>query len=810
MGLRTHGSRTETPVAPVTRPKPVRAKPKGGRLPADPSHDDLLSLQATAGNQAVGNLLLQRKQTGAERLRGGTHETPGAKTVGGWQDADTSGPAWNAAGHQVGGVRRIPVDGLSVGLDDEVRGGASKSLTSEAADHRAIAVLPGAMKGTGPVDVLVHLHGYAEDAGSRPYAGWRQHGGGSVRDVDLDRVEQQLDAVNQPRLIGVLPQGGEKSQFGGEGNEYALKLGPYIADVLRRLAEIKALDAAPSLGRVILGAHSGGGHTVKNFLDGQKKSKTPGKIGDGRLGEVVLFEAINSPKELASVWGWVQGELDRLRGVLASNVAADVKDATVRDAPRLRGYSRQSGGYGVRYGKLQDNITTWHTDHGGELGAWRERVADLHRVVWTGVEHEKQVRERLDDALKALDAPSSDRIAAATPTKPSGGSGQAPSAGVDTVALRVAAAAMIAKGQTSETDLTDEVFHIVHQELHGKPIPAGQTALQEQWLQLRSTVVRPALAAAKPVTPTTTSDKPAPKPVGVTTASATPAKGKKKKGKVSVPTDEQRAAHPTEAAEWDQLNDRVKGSFRGGFAQYVGLRDLYEKRLAGKSPVDWLNNLDFEFSFCGQQLAGLDPRLTAKLTAIQEEATAIITEVRAAGAPVVFEGAFQPRATTDKPDSLSDHALGLALHLNYKNNPYLGRKGKTSSLAAGIIERIAAGAGQEDFWKAVGPQKKQSAHDRIVTNYQTYASVSDAVAAYFQAMDKLEGKQLEDRKAEYAIVKSANSGRDPKNGFYMHTTHTDGDPMLKLVLLLAEKAGLQWGGIYNSRPKDLHHFALKL
>ena len=41
--------------------------------------------------------------------------------------------------------------------------------------------------------------------------------------------------------------------------------------------------------------------------------------------------------------------------------------------------------------------------------------------------------------------------------------------------------------------------------------------------------------------------------------------------------------------------------------------------------------------------------------------------------PVVFQGDFQPRAVTDKPDKLSDHALGLALHLNYKNNPYIGR-----------------------------------------------------------------------------------------------------------------------------------------
>jgi hypothetical protein len=803
MVVRTQVSRTEAPAAPVARAKPLRAKPKG-RLPADPTHEDVLGLQATAGNQAVATML-QRKQTGAERLRSGPHETPGAKTVGGWADADPTGPAWNAAGHLVGGVRRIPVDGLTVGLDQQVRGGASKSLTSEAADHRAIVVLPGTLRGSAPVDVLIHLHGYAEDATSRPYAGWRQHGGGGVRDVDLDRVEQQLDAVNQPRLIGVLPQGGEKSQFGD------IDFAPYLTDVLRRLVELKALGAAPALGRVILGAHSGGGHTVRAFLDAQQQKKRgKGRIGEGRLGEVVLFEAINSPGELASVWGWVESELNRLLGVVTSNAAGDVKDAAVADAPRLSGFSRSSGGYGVRYGKLKDDIEGWHARHGGELGAWRERIADLHRVVWTGVEHEKQVRERLDDALRALDAPSSDRIAASTGAAKPATSGQAPSAGFDTAALRVAAAAMIGKGQRDETDLTDALFAIVHPELGGKAIPAGQTTLQQHWLSLRSRVVRPALAAVRPATTTT--------PAGPVTAPATKsapapagkAKGKKdKKVKDTGPTPAQVAAHPAEAAEWDQLKDRVKAAFPGGFARYLAVRGLYAKRLKGETPVAWLNALDFDFEFCGQHLAGLDPRLTARLTAVQDEAAAIIAEVRAAGAPVAFQGAFQPRPTTDKPDSLSDHALGLALHLNYKNNPYIGRKGKTSSAAAVIIEKIAAGAGHDDFWKSVGAQKKQSAHDRIVTNYHAYATVSDAVAAYFRAMDKLEGQELEDRKAEYAVVKSANAGRDPKNGFYLHTANTAGDPMLKLVLLLAEKAGLQWGGIYNSRPKDLHHFALK-
>ena len=806
----------------------------------------LLHLQLSAGNEAVSRLLRRptvqrrgRRSSGAEQLREGGAVTPGKTDVGGWQDADTSGPGWNASGREVGGVRRIPVDNLSGGLTDTVKRGASAEMTSEAADHRAIAILPKALVPTESVNVLVHLHGYAEDAESRPYAGWRQHRGGQVRDVDLDRVEAQLDSVGQPQLMAVLPQGGEQSQFGGEDGAHGLKFGPYLADVLAHLLQLhafKGVKTAPTVNQVIVGAHSGGGHTTAAFLSGGGQIAGKGNPSQGRLGEVALFEAINGPSELKETWGWVKRELERLLKVLKSDIAPTAKDALVRDAPRLRAYSRRGGGYGGRHKQLEARIAGWLEQNASDLGPWRDRVGDLHRVVWTAVGHEHQVRERLDDALLALGDPARDRKTPIGPPQGTAGARPDPapqqtkrsasettsSSGAQLsvpAGLRVVVERLVIGGQTNAIDLTDAVFGVMHPELGGKAIPSDRADLQAEWRQLRKDIVRPALGAARTrkreQSNTSSKDEgigsgtalPAGKTDGVATTSAqgtAPARpGKPASEKAA-------AAHPAEAAEWAQLNANVQKAFPNGFARYVQVRPLYAKRLGGEGPVAWLNALNFSFSFCGNQLSGLDPRLTGKLQAIEGQARALAGQVRSAGAPVVFAGAFQPRATTDKPDSLSDHALGLALHLNYANNPYIGRKGKTSTAAAAIIERIASGASHAEFWKEVGPQKKQSKHDRVVENYHAYAEVSDAVAAYFKLMDHLEGDQLAERKKEYDVVKSANSGRDPRNGFYAHTATSDGDPMLQLVLLLAEGAGLQWGGIYNSRPKDLHHFALKL
>src|SRR3954452_25440357 len=60
-------------------------------------------------------------------------------------------------------------------------------------------------------------------------------------------------------------------------------------------------------------------------------------------------------------------------------------------------------------------------------------------------------------------------------------------------ALGAAAASAIAAGQRDESALTDLVFTARHPELGGRMIRADETALAREWLQIRDTLVRPAL-----------------------------------------------------------------------------------------------------------------------------------------------------------------------------------------------------------------------------------------------------------------------------------------------------------------------------
>jgi hypothetical protein len=390
--------------------------------------------------------------------------------------------------------------------------------------------------------------------------------------------------------------------------------------------------------------------------------------------------------------------------------------------------------------------------------------------------------------------------------------------------LRVAASVFIGLGITDLTDLTDALFAIVHPELGGGPIPKGNKELEAEWLRIRRLVARPALAGGKETSDDgATRAKPkapdVPKPPAPAAKAADPWDPAKSK---PIPADQAALAaeRPDLAAEFLGLKPPVREAFdaKGGFKHYVGLRGLYAKRLGGgTNPVPRLNTLEFGFTFCGDRLDGLDPRLTARLRAVEPDCFALVKKMRADGVLVKFEGAFSPRATTDKASSLSDHALGLALHLNYKSNPYIGRKGTRGSQAAEIIERIVASTGEADFWNELRLRKSESRGAHVERVYQAYASASDAVAAYFQALDAgtLSAAEQTKRKKEYEIVKKAHAGgdpklRDPKRGFFVHTVHAAGDPMLELIKLLTIAAGLQWGGEYWSRPKDLHHFALKV
>lgn len=819
---------------------------------------------------------------------------PGAA---GWAGADTTGDGWNAGRKGVTGttIERYPIDGLTqgnqaafasdeYGIDKKTgekklrsSGRAERAKTSESAAGRAIAAVPTGLDPQRPVDVLLHLHGWTGRHGD-PYAGWRQQkvstrkvaqttgkkiGETTVRDVDWDRIPQQMEASGNTQLLAILPQGVGTSNFG------KFDQNAYVTEVLERLKSLVPWKEVPKQLRMVTSAHSGGGATVAKILSAATKTRNGPPIG-----LVSLFEAINGDGERASVERWALAQLDDLIRVVGDpKVSAAEKQAAIDAAPRLRAYYGEGSGYTGQHVKLQGAINTHLKPHRAALGVLWGQVSDLFRTVEvSGTSHEKIIRHRLGDALGALGGrpkptnsvpsggpPLPTPTAPAIPARPPAVPVTSPGAAAPPVPAKAIAAppgdaaalpalmVLTAWLGKDEKALTNWLFFARHPELSGRRIRADETTLAQEWLRIRDDTVRPFLggrrptgvpevAASAPATagtgrpvaspPTTNVTHPGssatPPPTGHPAKVAKPPSAPTER--VPIPAKQQTLAakHPEMAEEFVQLQGPVRAAFdrKGGFKHYVKIRGLYAKRLSeGTSPVPRLNELVFGFRFCGDPLDGLDPRMVAKLEAVEGEAQALSKTIRAAGGPVRFEGAFQPRATTDKENSLSDHALGLALHLNYTNNPYLGRKTSSGNAAAPILERIAAEAGLPDFWGSLRRRKGEGTQDHVTRTYGIYAAASDAVARYFQALDsgRLDAAETAKRKAEYETVKRAQAGgkgtesaRDPKRGFFAHTANVNGDPMLQLIKLLTGPAGLQWGGTYGSRPKDMHHFALKV
>lgn len=184
------------------------------------------------------------------------------------------------------GVWRVPVEGLSKGLQTSIRKSALKG--------RAIALIPNIVSPVAPdkegnvsVDVLFHMHGYGAgyrelDPGEKDYAEVLKPG--QLRDVELYQMEQQLLShvkASKRLVIAVLPQGSDRSNFGNlSSNSDA-----YLKEVFDKLAP-NYLPKGATPGRVIVSGHSGGGPPTMAIANQRAKA--------GKPTDVLLFDAINS------------------------------------------------------------------------------------------------------------------------------------------------------------------------------------------------------------------------------------------------------------------------------------------------------------------------------------------------------------------------------------------------------------------------------------------------------------------------------------------------------------------------------------
>ncbi len=287
------------------------------------AHRLVSSMQTVAGNHAV-TIALQR--------------------TGGWPGAATQGPAWNdATPKNVGRVRRLAIAGLAGGATSAFKGGDSEH-TSEAADHRAIVLVPQGFSPKDPVDVLLYFHGHTEVWRGR-YAGFRQRtftptaatekakltSDNTVRDVDLDQIEYQMDSSGKRQTIGILAQGGPKHQFGD------INVDAYISDVLDRTNKEypTILTAVPKSWSVILSGHSGGGFTVQDALSAKNKPKN--------LKALVLFDAEAMQRDMRQR---ITEDLDFLAD--PTHTDAD-RDSHLAGRPSVRAFTSAGSPYATRY-----------------------------------------------------------------------------------------------------------------------------------------------------------------------------------------------------------------------------------------------------------------------------------------------------------------------------------------------------------------------------------------------------------------------------------------------------------------------------
>ena len=310
---------------------------------------------------------------------------------------------WNAGEKHVGKIRRIPVDFLQLGNQEESKSGA----TTESAKGRAIVLLHERLDTKKPVQVLLHFHGMN--------VGYRQSGG-SVRDEAIDRVEQQMEASSlSPQVVGVLPQGTTGAEFGKDSSgNLTFNSDAYLNEIFGTMAFMGLWVSSPKIGSVLLSGHSGAGGLInEKMLTGASGSSLPSKMG-----ELALYDAINGPREFAAMKDWVKKQLDLDLSELSKRTTIAEKLAYLKSSMRVRVYYSTNpfytkwtvGPLDKKHGlPLKPFIGDWFKTNAAALGGAgsviHNALSSNYQVIAVGhSDHDKIVGkdDRLKEALDVL------------------------------------------------------------------------------------------------------------------------------------------------------------------------------------------------------------------------------------------------------------------------------------------------------------------------------------------------------------------------------------------------------------------------
>jgi hypothetical protein len=824
------GSGRDRPVAAVpTRRLPIA----GARTLGAPSIDTIVELQRTAGNQAVASHVSKLQR------------------VGGWAGADTSHGGWNVTEQAVGNVRRIPIDGLLGGLQSSpgesksarelttegvagtVKGPARSDAAEQKGRGRAIALVPTSLKAHQPVDVLFHLHGHTEHSG-RDFGGWRQTKAGQVRDVERDRIAQQIEAAKSDQIVGLLPQGVGASQFG------SIDPNAYTRDAFDRLTELGAWTAAPPSYKIVLSTHSGSGFTVGSMLNAGTTFKPP-----ANLKTLVLFEALHKTKKgfnQATQFGqWLEAMLDgHLKYLGDPAVSAKDKQARLDDALQVRLYwDPLDTSYNTRYVEVEQRIDGWFKRNAAATGAFTAALRNLvvfvrktKQDLGRSVRHEGIVREGITESLDRsapaavtppaplpVPAPAllktgatstltfDQRVAAITSAMVHARAGASlPGAGLffatlvafGTGELSAAAEVLAASGQRNEVDLTDALFALMYPELGGDRIPAGNDDMVASWKRIRREFAKPVLTEPPADDAVVEKDAQAPAPTvpattdGTTTLDPKKVKAAKAATGVKAMTDEEEQA---------ALDAAIEQATKTGGKQAD--RDAVENTLLynGTDNATWWAGMVFDASFLdvpirasGGTVGGVHKELYARLQIAErrlQERFPGLNKAQIAGQMGIYDIAgLRPPKKATGGTLPSFHCFGLAVDINHDTNPFVGNQKPTL---------------KKDKKGDVTPED-QAKYDEYVQNRSP--------RVIERAMFLLHGEQF-DVEAKIQVPKAQAGSAVSKAGYEWDVHHRASEALAEYLRLADDLDGAKLKGLVNARratgdARDLAAWKLRI
>ncbi|HLO28829.1 MAG TPA: M15 family metallopeptidase [Anaerolineales bacterium] len=758
----------------------------------------------------------------------------------GWKGAPAK--TYNAEPSKIGKLWRIPLSNLNVGQKSKY----SIDAAYEDANNEAIALVPAAIQDSKEenlnVDVLLHFHGYGigyrtrktrltttvndttpDDPDRTPVPGGGEK---TVRDISLDRIAGQIEASGR-QVIGILPQGGLKSQFGDFNSD------DYIGSVFEALKKLNQLPSGVKPGGVILTGHSGGGDEIARL---HRSGREPQKI---RLRELVLFDAIHVNKkkgldEAESTSKWLVQQIENELGEMQKAASTDEEQANWLRANgfRFRAYHSKTGGYPGTYKMLRKKLKAafQSNKHITTLGSQALGVLrmnyHLHEKWGTGADYHEQLLGQSSGIEKALEGLPGGKASTAIPA-PKGTSPavKAPTAPKGTPP---AVKATAAPGAASGSAVTDT-----------KPAPSKSKDSKKKPKTAKDAQAQAAL----------TDDE------------------RKLLPKLRKAQQRYRELDAKSKTKGEELSDEEKTEEKelakelGAGSRIIAKSDI-EMDIAvspAKTVENWFAGIRTDATFMdvpigpskGSKVPGVHQELLDHFATAEEYLKRLIDEdyekrhhkkpgfsKKADYAHYVnlysISGLRPPQpATGGKKPSL--HCYGLAVDINYQGNPYIGFHKKVRKTAQAVIKNATLLVTRTKMDVKESPEKGRTRKsalemwDRLNTESEalkTYFSLGkdkDKLKEHVEALHNAGNKRENKRSVEdwqklieedYAALYDPTGGKDKKGeGKGDFAGHNDPAQkgFMELDRLLVEaltKSGLTWGGTYGG-AKDLMHFDLR-